>query len=102
MTLASDIRDACLVLPQLDRQSRMGLIERILGQLEAYRTTALEDVPPDKRFWIDTLIASVKTSQDEIASMDTAELLDILVEFEKLIAVLDGISPSRVALPTFH
>ena len=62
MTLATDIRDACLVLPQLDRQSRLGLIERILGQLEAYRTTALEGVPSDKRVWIDTLIAFVKTS----------------------------------------
>ena len=30
------------------------------------------------------------------------ELLGILIEFEKLIAVLDGISASRVAVPTFH
>ncbi len=34
MTLAADIRDACLVLPQLDRQGRLGLIERILDSLK--------------------------------------------------------------------
>ncbi len=102
MSLANEIRDACLVLPGLDQRSRHGLIERILQQLQAYDFTALQGVPPDKRFWIDTLIASVIGSTVEIASLKTPELLAILVEFEKLIAVLDEISAPRLAPIRFH
>ncbi|MFS2152615.1 hypothetical protein [Rhizobium sp. Rhizsp42] len=102
MSLATEILDSCLVLSRLDQRSRHGLIERILQQLQAYHSTALHGVPPDKHFWIDTLIAWVSGSTVEIASMQTPELLEILVEFAELIAVLDGISASRIAPPRFH
>jgi len=102
MALATDIQDACLILPELDRADRGALIERILDRLESLQATILQTVPPEKRYWIDTLIASVRYSVDEIASMETDDLLSILVEFEKLIVLLDGIAESPTQSLTLH
>jgi hypothetical protein len=102
MTLATEIRDACLLLPKLDHGNRYGLIQRILRQLQAYRRTALHGVPPERRFWIETLIDCIGASMDEIADMESAELLQILVEFEKLIGVLDEIAMSKTAIFALH
>jgi len=102
MTLATDINDACHTLPLLGRYHRYCLIERILGHLEACRATALEGVPLDKHIWVETLIATVRSSINEISAMETLELRDILREFEKLIALLDGIAASAAEHTTLH
>jgi len=97
MSLATDIQDACLALPLLDFQSRRRLIERILKELEESRRSVMRGVPPEERTGMDTLVSSVAASVNEIASMETRELLDVLTEFEKLLEVLAGIgvSPTR-------
>jgi hypothetical protein len=102
MTLTTDIQTACSVLPQLDYDSRYRLINRILEQLEAYRAIALQNVPPERRIWIDTLVASVRATRQDIALMETTELLCVLVEFEKLLGALDELVQSRTHCATLH
>lgn len=99
MTLAIDIREACSVLPQLGHQDRHDLIKRILFELEDYSRTSLVAVSPDRRIWIDTLILTVRTTIDDIALMRTSELLNVLVEFERLLEML-GHSARLHGLPT--
>ncbi len=94
MTLATDIHDACQVLPQLDGNSRCVLIKRVLGRLEAYLCYALETMPAEKRFWLEALVSSVRISVEEIVLLETEELLGIFVEFEQLIGLLDELMPS--------
>ncbi|WP_157224504.1 hypothetical protein [Rhizobium mesoamericanum] len=100
--MATDIHDACQVLPQLDGQSRCRLIERVLERLEAHLCYALQNVPADNRYWLEALVPSVRTSVDEIALLETQELLRILIEFEKLICLLDDIIATASCRTTFH
>ncbi|KRB53444.1 hypothetical protein ASE04_29565 [Rhizobium sp. Root708] len=102
MTLVTDIHDACRVLPQLDGESRYQLIGRVLERLEAYLCYALLNVPADKRYWLEALVSSVRFSVAEIALLETQELLRILVEFEKLIGVLDEITGAVNGSPALH
>lgn len=102
MTLVTDIHDACQDLPQLDGECRCQLIERVLARLEAYLSYAIHNVPAERRSRLEALVSSVRFSIEEIALLETPELLKILVEFEKLIGVLDEIIVTRDGFPRLH
>jgi hypothetical protein len=56
MSVKIEIQRALCELPFLDKGRRLGLISRILSELQTQRTNVLGRVRPEKCFWLDTLI----------------------------------------------
>ena len=101
-TLLREIQQAQTRLRLLSRAERGALIIRILHELKTHRQEVLGNVPADRCIWIDRLIAAVSSTISEIADMQDAEFNRVLNEFEKLMATLNGISPTQKSPKTIH
>jgi aspartyl-tRNA synthetase len=102
MSVKAEIHRALCELPFLDKRDRLGLISRVLSELQTQRNSVLGRVRPEKCFWMDTLISSTSSALTEIAAMDDTEFELVLTEFERLLETLDSLDVKPQPLLTIH
>lgn len=89
------IQAASESVPSLTPADKRMLVAHIHRYLEDYRRDVLGDLPDRRCGWMLRLIEAVSSKARGIVEADAKEFRSIMVEFEKLLVVLDDLRLSH-------
>jgi len=95
ISVIAAIQAASESLPSLTPADKRVLVAHIHRYLEDYRRDVLGDLPDRRCSWMLRLIEAVSSKARGIVEADAREFRSIMVEFEKLLTMLDGLRLSQ-------